>query len=517
MRAAVHLLQREARRFAHRAACLDAEQLRSGFYISKIRPWSNRILSHCSDSSPAQLQDLSLRPWQRFCVAVKHLSTSADGLTSYYEHVLDNKKEKSGPFAEYERRIASGALLAGDKSQEDALRVLQALYDEILEKASDGSLEITSADDISNSKGRGGRWFWSNLFSMGQSFGPSYVKGLYMYGGVGTGKTMLMDMFYEELPGSWKKKRMHFHDFMLSVHSRLQGMSDPLGVVAEELTEEALLLCIDEFMVTDVADALILNRLFGHLFKRGIILVSTSNRAPDRLYEGGLQRDLFLPFIASLKERCIIYEIGSTTDYRKLTAVQKGFYFCGEGASELLREKFRYLTNGESPSPATVEVVMGRKLKVPLAASGCAFFQFHELCEMPLGAADYFGLFQHFHTLALDGVPKFGSHNRVSAYRFVTLIDIMYEHKARFVCSAEAAPIDLFEHVVTIADAPKRGSGRSNQSEDADVCVDNELGFAKERTISRLTEMQSKEYLEDFVLSHTPYNLENTEATKTGT
>jgi len=326
---------------------------------------------------------------------------------------------------------------------------------------------------------------------------------LYLYGGVGTGKTMLMDMFYEQLPESWRKKRIHFHDFMLDVHRLLQkqkGVSDPLDAVANDISSEAILLCLDEFMVTDVADALILNRMFRHLFNKGIILVSTSNRAPDHLYEGGLQRNLFLPFISLLKERCIVHEIGSSTDYRKLTSAQKGLYFCGKDSSRLLKEKFQELIGGYMATPTTVEVVMGRTLQVPFGANGCAYFQFEDLCEKPLGAADYFGLFKHFHTLALEGVPIFGAHNRTSAYRFVTLVDVMYENRAKLLCSAEASPVELLERIVTIEEAKRtapRTSSRSRKSDDADLCVDNELGFAKDRTISRLTEMNSKEYLEE--------------------
>ncbi|XP_024534339.1 AFG1-like ATPase [Selaginella moellendorffii] len=418
--------------------------------------------------------------------------------------------ERAGPLVEYERRISAGHLLPGDKYQEDALRALQALFDLLKSTAAESRLDRTSAEQ---SHGRSKSW-WSELLSPTPSV-PS-VRGLYLYGGVGTGKTMLMDMFYEQLPSTWRKRRLHFHDFMLNVHSRLQklkGVTDPLEMLAEELSKEAVILCVDEFMVTDVADALILNRLFGHLWSKGIVLVSTSNRAPDQLYERGLQRDLFLPFIASLKERCVVHKVGSPTDYRKLNAVEKGLYFVGEGASEMLKEKFRVVTNGEFTAPATVEVVMGRRLKVPISANGCAYFQFYELCEMPLGAADYFGLFNHFHTLFLEGVPVFGSHNRVAAYRFVTLIDVLYENKARFVCSAEAPPKELLERIVTIADAPKRTSSRSARNDDADLLVDNELGFAKERTISRLIEMQTKEYIDD----HAASRLDDDSPVATGT
>ncbi|XP_026402186.1 AFG1-like ATPase isoform X2 [Papaver somniferum] len=409
------------------------------------------------------------------------------------KHTSGVEGGRGGPFVEYERRIAAGELMDGDSCQVGTLKELQRLYDQLVDSANACKLDKYEASDKAE------RWFWSR-FKPQSSVSP--VKGLYLYGGVGTGKTMLMDLFYDQLPSNWRKKRIHFHDFMLTVHSRLQkhkGVADPLEVVAGEIADESILLCLDEFMVTDVADALILNRLFKHLFDNGVILVATSNRAPDSLYERGLQRDLFLPFIATLKERCVSHEIGSAVDYRKLTSAQLGFYFVGKELSAFLKQKFQELIGEHSASPQEVEVVMGRKLQVPLGANGCACFPFEYLCDRPLGAADYFGLCKNFHTLALDGVPIFGLHNKTAAYRFVTLVDVMYENKARLLCTAEGTPMELLQKVVTISDAQHmapRTASRSKKNDDSELCVDNELGFAKDRTISRLTEMNSKEYLE---------------------
>ncbi|KAG5063922.1 hypothetical protein JHK85_005105 [Glycine max] len=390
-----------------------------------------------------------------FTTTTKPLSNDAAKLTN-------RETSKAGPLVEYERRIDNGELVEGDACQVDTLTELQRLYDELVESADTCQL------DRNSEKPEEYEAFLEYAMEV------CYYEDLY---------SDCLHWLYLIRPSNWRKKRIHFHDFMLNVHSMLQkhkGLSDPLDVVAGEISDDAILLCLDEFMVTDVADALVLNRLFRHLFNKGIILVATSNRAPDNLYEGGLQRDLFLPFIAALKG-------------------EQGFYLVGTDLSGFLKQKFQQLIGEGTATPQEVEVVMGRTLHVPLGANGCAYFPFEELCERPVGAADYFGLFRKFHTLALDGIPIFGLHNKSAAHRFVTLVDVMYENKARLLCTAEGSPQDLFEKILTISEAKNmapRTSSRSRKNDDSNLCVDNELGFAKDRTISRLTEINSKEYLQ---------------------
>ena len=308
------------------------------------------------------------------------------------------------------------------------------------------------------------------------------IKGLYVYGEVGRGKTMLMDLFFESSPVE-RKRRAHFHEFMLDVHERIylirQKMKageyagdDPVRLVAEELAEEAWLLCFDEFHVTDIADAMILGRLFARLFERDVVVVATANVPPDELYKDGLNRALFVPFIAMLNARMDLVRLAARTDFRlEKLAGQPVWYVPDDArADAALDQAWRRLTGGEHGSAREIPL-RGRSIHVPRAFMGVARFSFHDLCEQPLAAADYLRIAREFHTIIIDHVPAMTYDNRDAAKRFIILIDTLYDMNVKLIASAATAPEALY-----IADE----------------------GFeAREfkRTASRLIEMRSQPYL----------------------
>lgn len=299
-------------------------------------------------------------------------------------------------------------------------------------------------------------------------------KGLYLWGDVGRGKSMLMDLFYERVPLR-AKRRVHFNAFMVETHARIhearqQRAEDPIPPVARAIAREAALLCFDEFQVTDVADAMILSRLFEQLFAAGVVVVATSNTPPQRLYQGGLNRQLFLPFIAMLKEKLDIVELNGPQDYRLQRLAQLETYITplGPAADAAMDAAWLRLTDRKQGESQTL-AVLGRKLSVPQAAKGVARFSFDQLCRQPLGAADYLEIARHFHTLLIDHIPKLGPAERNEAKRFTTLIDTLYDENVKLICSAAAPPDTLYP----------MGDGAD----------------AFRRTASRLAEMQSTEYL----------------------
>ncbi|MGQ0665294.1 MAG: cell division protein ZapE [Pseudomonadota bacterium] len=365
-----------------------------------------------------------------------------------------------GPLAAYRARLAAGGL-APDPAQALAAEKLESLF-----RALKGYRPAGDA---------GG---WRARLGLAPA-AETPPQGLYLFGAVGRGKSMLMDLFFAAAP-ALRKRRVHFHAFMLEVHERLhkwrqkdppeRGGKDPIPPLARKLAEEAWLLCFDEFQVTNIADAMILGRLLGELFQRGVVVVATSNTAPDDLYERGLQRDRFLPSIAVIKDRLDVLELDAAADYRsgRIKAINVYYTPLGQEASDALRDAFRHLTEGEEGASAAIPI-LGRALTLRRAAKGVALSTFAELCEQPLGAADFGALATRFHTLVLDGVIAMGPELRNEARRFMTLIDELYEHRVKLVLAAACAPEALYpagEHA---------GEFR--------------------RTVSRLHEMGSEDYL----------------------
>lgn len=307
-------------------------------------------------------------------------------------------------------------------------------------------------------------------------------KGLYIWGSVGRGKTMLMDLFYDSVTVK-RRRRVHFHEFLADVHGRVHAYRqrlktgevkdpDPIGPIAAEIAEQTRLLCFDEFTVTDIADAMILGRLFTALFAAGVVVVATSNVEPSRLYEGGLNRSLFLPFIKLLSEKVEVLKLESRTDFRleKLGGAPVYHVPADAAAHAALDEAFRKLA-GTAQGHRLVLEVNGHELVVPQAAGGVARARFADLCSKAYGASDFIALAQRFHTLVLDEIPVLADDQRNETKRFIILIDALYEHHVKLVASAGAEPHELY----------RAKSGRE--------------AFEFDRTVSRLIEMRSEDYL----------------------
>ncbi len=302
-------------------------------------------------------------------------------------------------------------------------------------------------------------------------------SGVYMFGDVGRGKSMMMDLFFANV-GIDRKRRVHFSEFMLEVHGRIaierrKEAGDPIAPVAAALAEETRLLAFDEMMVTNSPDAMILSRLFTGLLEAGVTIVTTSNRQPADLYKNGLNREHFLPFIALIESRLDVVTLNGPIDYRRDRLGQQNTWLVPNGpdATANLSAAFFRLTDHEvtEPIPAEDIVVQGRTLHVPKTLKGVAVFSFRKLCGEARGAADYLAVARRYHTVILVGVPRLGPENRNEAARFVALIDALYEHKVKLLAAADAEPDALYPE----------GDGR----------------FEFQRTVSRLEEMRSEEYL----------------------
>lgn len=377
-----------------------------------------------------------------------------------------------GPLPAYRARIAEG-LLAADPAQAMAAERLQDLWRRLR------GYDPHPAAPPEQQASFLGRLFRRKPVDEPVSDAP---HGLYLVGEVGRGKSMLMDLFFAcaEVP---RKRRIHFHQFMQQCHQRIHawkkahpGEADPIPPLADSVAAEAALLCFDEFQVHDITDAMILGRLFEALFARAVVVVATSNTAPDDLFRGKPGRDAFLPFIAVLKQNIDVLVLDAARDYRRERIRGLPTWHCPPDAraEQALDRAFRELTGVAHGGPLRLPV-LGRWLELPQAERGVARADFDELCGRPLGPADYLAVATHIHTLVLDGIPRLGPENFDKARRFITLVDTLYEHRCKLVASAEATPDTLYE----------RG--------------ENAAMF--ERTASRLVEMQSQDYL---ALPHLP-------------
>src|SRR5712692_5253493 len=313
------------------------------------------------------------------------------------------------------------------------------------------------------------------------------IKGLYIFGDVGRGKTMLMDLFFAASPVV-RKHRVHFHEFMADVHERINAFrqklkageisgEDPLQLAAAAIAEQTWLLCFDEFHVTDIADAMILGRLFKRLFELGIVVVATSNVPPNALYKDGLNRALFLPFIAMIEQNLEVVRLAARTDFRleKLAGVPVWYVPADRAADAALDQAWHRLTRGHAEAERHL-IVKGRTLRVPRATMGAARFSFHDLCEQPLAAADYLKIAHEFHTIVLDRIPAMNYEDRNEAKRFIILIDTLYDNAVKLVASEATDPDALY----------RIGDGFEAQSFEAQEF---------KRTASRLIEMRSESYL----------------------
>ncbi len=363
----------------------------------------------------------------------------------------------NGPLTRYREMIAAGAV-RDDVAQRQALEELQLLHSRL--------------KDYDPWKGKRVARGW---FGWGReaSHAKAELNGLYIWGGVGRGKSMLMDLFFDCATVS-PKRRVHFHAFMQETHraihaARKAGDPDPIKTVAKEIARGATLLCFDEMQITDITDAMIVGRLFEKLFKRGVVIVTTSNRPPDDLYKDGLNRQIFLPFIAMLKERLDLHHLESPTDYRRARLEGREVYHAplGPEADAAMDATWDELTGGHPGEPLLLRV-NGRDATLPLFHSGVGRASFADLCAKPLGPGDFLALAAEVRTLLLDGIPRLGIHNANEAKRFVTLIDALYEAKVRLVASAAAEPEALYPE----------GKG----------------AFEFERTASRLAEMRSADW-----------------------
>jgi len=405
-------------------------------------------------------------------------------------------------------KLKNDGLINPDPRQESAM----AKLDDLCLRIANYTPSTSRATPAAKLASGGGGGFFGGLFGGGSkevkksaAAPPSAVKptgprGLYLWGGTGTGKTFMMDIFHDAAPTD-KKRRVHFHEWMIDVNNRLHRLQkarasatasadDLVAQVASEMMGEAWLLCFDEFQVTHISDAIIMKRVFAVLFERGAVVVATSNRPPEDLYKNGLNRPLFTPFIPMLKDFCEVHDIGADVDYRLISSnngeedMRVYIHPNTEKEKALIERKFSRICSGQVLMHEAQVEAQGRRISVPRSAinSRVAWFDFKDLCDKPMGAADYLAVAAAFHTVFIANIPKLTMQERDQVRRFITLIDALYDHQTKVVVTADRDAITLFEV----------------SEEDRKTSVADEI-FAWDRTVSRLTEMQSTKYLSEAI------------------
>ena len=364
------------------------------------------------------------------------------------------------PVTRYRGLVADGQLI-GDPVQELAAEKLSSL-----------------AHALRGYTARSGKRSWRERFGLKRTEQVAPPLGLYLYGGVGRGKSMLMQLLFDAAPTA-AKERVHFQAFMRDFHDEIHRRrqmpmfadeGDPIPGMADGIADTTTLLCLDEVEVRDIADAMIVGRMFEKLFERGVVVVATSNRHPDELYKDGLQREKFVPFITLIKEKLDLLALDAAQDYRLGRLAGSSVYHSplGPQASAALNVAWDRLTDA-APLRADYVLVAGRRVPVPASAHHVARFAFADLCEQPLGPADYMAIAEAFETVIIDHIPQMNEDKKDAARRFVTLVDALYEHRTALICSAAVQPDQLY--------------------------VGREGGFEFHRTVSRLIEMQAADYL----------------------
>lgn len=364
-----------------------------------------------------------------------------------------------GPLFRYRALLDDGAIKP-DPAQELAAEKLNSLH-----------------HALQSYKPKSGRKGWMERFGIAGRYGAVEPPlGLYLYGGVGVGKSMLMKLLVDA--GPERAMRVHFHELMRDIHGEVHrlrqlpgsGEGDPIPGIADGIANSVTVLCLDEMEVRDIADAMIVSRLFERLFERGVVVVTTSNRHPDELYKDGLQRDKFLPFIKLLKEKLDLLQLEARQDYRlgRFLGAQVFHTPCDDAATAALDDAWNRLTDDAVPEPDSL-TVKGRKIVIPAAAHQVARFTFADLCEQPMGPSDYLEIGAQFCTVMIDGIPALGPEKRDIARRFVTLVDALYEHRSVLVCSAATSADRIYDG--------------------------DDWKFEFQRTVSRLIEMQAEDYI----------------------